>query len=347
MRPAGAPRTNARDLVVVTVSGQVAHPVGRSSPYRVGHDGVPRVLPGSGGIAVNQRIGDRCVGLAGDHIEPGAALHNNGREIVGPRNGPNLALMSYCCAGNAARVASGPVRNARGLVTGKHGGVDHVIVDFPTRVLQRLQIGDQVQIWTVGQGMTLLDHPDIAVLNCSPRLLRRWGVRSEPPLLTAPVTHIVPAAVMGSGIGRPDAARGDYDIQLFDPEARRRYRLDTLRFGDIVAIQHSDTRLGRAYRRGAVTIAVIVHGDSTISGHGPGAMTLLTTTERSIRPLIDVGANLAQILNVRPLSPPVRHRPLASGRARPGTRHVAAPSPAQAHPYNGNGHSGRNRGGSR
>lgn len=332
-RSAGTPRTNAPDLVVVTVSAQVAHPVGRASPYRVGHDGVARVLPGTGGIVVNRRIGDPCVGLAGDHIEPGAALHNNGREIIGPRNGPNLALLTYCCAGNAVRVASGPMRGARGLITGKHGGVDHVIADFPTRVLQRLQIGDQVQIWSVGQGMTLLDHPGIAVLNCSPTLLRRWGLRSEPPTLTVPVTHLVPAALMGSGIGRPDAVRGDYDIQLGDPRTRRRYRLDTLRFGDIVAIRHSDTRVGRAYRSGAVTIALIVHGDSTVSGHGPGAMTLLTTAEPVIRPLVDPRANLAHILNVRPLSPQRPHRPLAGRRPRPLARPFAASTPAHTRSY--------------
>jgi hypothetical protein len=79
------------DLVMVAVASQVAHPIGRANPYRIGHDGVPRVLPTSGGIALNQRIGDRCIGLAGDHIEPGVALHNNQREVVGPRNGPNQA----------------------------------------------------------------------------------------------------------------------------------------------------------------------------------------------------------------------------------------------------------------
>lgn len=78
-------RMNLRDLVMVAVLGQIAHPVGRANPYRIGHDGVPRVLPATGSIVINHRIGDRCVGLAGDHIEPGVALHNNGREVIGPR----------------------------------------------------------------------------------------------------------------------------------------------------------------------------------------------------------------------------------------------------------------------
>src|ERR1700754_3586644 len=65
------PRINERALVIASVSGQIAHPIGRANPYRIGYDGVPRVLPGTGGITLNHRIGDPCVGLAGDHIEPG------------------------------------------------------------------------------------------------------------------------------------------------------------------------------------------------------------------------------------------------------------------------------------
>lgn len=106
-------RINHRDLVVVAVAGQIAHPVGRANPYRIGNDGVPRVLPATGGIAVNQRIGDRCVGLVSDHIEPGVTLHNNRREVVGPRSGPNDALITYACAGNRAR--SGPCTGKWGV----------------------------------------------------------------------------------------------------------------------------------------------------------------------------------------------------------------------------------------
>jgi uncharacterized protein DUF4438 len=310
LRPSGAPRLNGQDLVMVTVSGQVAHPIGRAAPYRVGHDGVPRILPATGGIAVNQRIGDRCVGLAGDHIEPGAALHNNGREVVGGRNGPNLALLTYACVGNVARVVSGPCRGRLGTVSGKHGGIEHLLVDFPTPVLRRLQIGDQIQIHSYGLGARLLDHPDVEVMSCSPRLLSLWGLRSVPPQLYAPVTHLLPASIMGSGIGRPDSVRGDCDIQLFDPEIRRRFGLERLRFGDIVAVLHSDSLYGRAYRRHSLTVGIVVHGDSTISGHGPGLLTLLTSREGNIRPVLDPQANLAAILGLRRLAPPIAHHPL-------------------------------------
>jgi hypothetical protein len=298
-----APRINGDELVAVTIMGQIAHPVGRASAYRIGYDGVARVLPGTGGIVLNRRIGDRCVGLAGDHIEPGVALHNNNREVIGPRDGPNNALITYACVGNAARVISGPCAGKSGLVTGKHGGVNHVLVDFPTEVLLRLQIGDRIQIVSHGLGVRLLDFPRIEVLNCSPRLLRRWRLRARDGRLYVPVTHLVPARLMGSGLGKNTAWRGDYDIQLADRATRQRYRLGSLRFGDMVAISDADTRRGPSYRAGRTTIGVIVHGDSTVSGHGPGVTPLLTGPSAKIAPVCDDRANLAEIFGVRRAMP--------------------------------------------
>ncbi len=312
----GAPRINADELVAVSVLGQIAHPVGRASPYRIGYDGVPRVLPGTGGIVLNRRIGDLCVGLAGDHIEPGVALHNNNREVIGPRDGPNNALITYACIGNVARVVSGPCNGKAGLVTGKHGGVNHVLVDFPTEVLLRMQIGDRIQILSHGLGLRLPGHPRVEVLNCSPRLLRRWGLVERGGRLLVPVTHLVPARIMGSGLGKNTAWRGDYDIQLADRATRERYRLGSLRFGDMVAITDADTRRGPLYRAGRVTIGVIVHGDSTVSGHGPGVTPLLTGPAELLRPQLDPQANLAEIFGVRRAVQPRQRQTLAEADRR-------------------------------
>ena len=314
------PRINADELVAVSVAGQIAHPVARAAPHRVGHDGVPRVLPGTGGIVLNRRIGDLCVGMAGDHIEPGVSLHNNGREVIGPRDGPNNALLTYACVGNLARVISGPCTGKTGVVTGKHGGVNHVMVDFPTEVLMRLQIGDRVQIVSHGMGLRLLDHPRITAMNCSPRLIRRWGLVQRDGQLHAPVTHLVPARVMGSGLGKNTAWRGDTDIQLVDRETRRRYRLGSLRFGDMVAIVGNDTRFGPSAQTPRVTIGVVVHGDSTVSGHGPGVTALLTGPLTHLRPLLNPDANLAEILGVRRAQAPAERATLTEIDRRPCLR---------------------------
>lgn len=311
-----SPRVNTDELVAVSVLGQIAHPVGHANPYRIGYDGVPRVLPGTGGIVLNKRVGDRCVGLAGDHIEPGVALHNNQREVIGPRDGPNNALITYACVGNRARVISGPCTGRVGLVTGKHGGINHVLVDFPSEVLMRLQIGDRVQIVAHGLGMRLPDHPRVEVLNASPSLLRRWGIVERDGALHVPVTHLVPARVMGSGLGKNTAWRGDYDIQLAERETRRRYRLGSLRFGDMVAIIDADVRRGPLYGRGRITIGVIVHGDSTVSGHGPGVTPLLTGPASVLRPLFAPNANLAEIFQVRRAVPPKNEATLSERDTR-------------------------------
>lgn len=300
---------------MATVQGQIAHPVGRANPYRIGRDGVPRVLPGSGGIVINFRIGDRCVGLAGDHIEPGVALHNNGREVVGPRDGPNNALLTYACVGNRAEVLSGRCSGKRGLVTGKHGGVNHVLVDFPFEVLRRLAIGDRVQIFSLGLGLRLLDYPQVHLMNCSPGLLKRWGIVPRSRRLMVPATHVVPAAVMGSGLGKSASQRGDYDIQLADPEVVRRFRLGSLRFGDLIAIVDGDNRYGPLFHGGRMTFGVIVHGDSTVSGHGPGVTALMTGPATVLQPTQVPGANLAALYRLRPLPAPRHFLPLAGRQA--------------------------------
>jgi hypothetical protein len=308
-------RMNLDEMVMQAVMGQIAHPVGRANPYRIGQDGVARVLPGTGGIVVNRRIGDACVGLAADHVEPGVALHNNGREIIGDRDGPNLALLTSACVGNRARVISGPATGALGLVTGKHGGVNHVLVDFDTKTLLRLGIGDRVQIYSCGLGLRLRDFSNVNVTNCAPGLLRRWAPKPRGDALEVRVTHLLPAAILGSGLGKNNVLRGDVDIQLFDATTRRRHGLGTLRFGDLVAIQDSDARFGAAWRSGRITIGVVVHSDSTVSGHGPGVTALLTGPAACLRPVRDTGANIALLYERRTLSMPQSRVPI-SGRSQ-------------------------------
>ncbi len=320
---AGRLRLNDDQLVMVSVLGRIAHPVGRGNPYRIGYDGVPRVLPGTGGIVLNHRIGDPCIGLAGDHVEPGVALHNNDREVVGPRDGPNTALLTYACVGNRAEVVSGRMQGAVGLVTGKHGGINHVLVDFPSRVLARLTIGDRIQIRSHGLGLGLPGVPEVEVLNAAPSLLRRWPVTIRDGRVRVPVTHLIPATMMGSGLGKNTAWRGDYDIQLADPELRRRHRLGSLRFGDMVAIADTDVRRGPSRRGGRITVGVVIHGDSTVSGHGPGVTALLTGPIERLAPYRDPAANLAAIFGVRTPAPPRQRLPLAGRNPRDSAAAVA------------------------
>ena len=60
------PKINQAELVMITVIGTVASPIAGPVAYRIGQDGTPRILPGTGGIVLSHRVGDLCVGIAGD-----------------------------------------------------------------------------------------------------------------------------------------------------------------------------------------------------------------------------------------------------------------------------------------
>ena len=184
-------------------------------------------------------------------------------------------------------------------MTGKHGGVEHVLVDFQPEVLEKLMLGDKVLVKAYGVGLKLLDFPDIRVMNMDPRFLDALNPKPVGDKLEVPVTHVIPAAIMGSGLGANQTYSGDYDIQLFDETTRCEYGLDDLRLGDLVAILDADHSYGRIYRKGAVSVGIVVHTDCVSSGHGPGVTTLFTSSKGKIIPRIDPKANIAYMLGLR------------------------------------------------
>ncbi|GLQ76588.1 DUF4438 domain-containing protein [Mesorhizobium huakuii] len=312
-------RTNACDLVMISVAGQVASPTERGTPWRIGYDGRPRSLPGTGGIVLNHRVGDPCVGLAGDHVEPAVSIRNEARAAGGNPDAANQALQSYSCVGNHAIVTSGRAAGARGVVTGKHGGVDTVLIDFPLPAMRQMAIGDRIQVWAYGLGLRLTDYPDVAIWNCSPRLLARWRPVERNGRIHVKVTHRIPARVMGSGLGRNNVLRGDYDIQMSDPGMVRRYKLGSLRFGDIVGIMDADNRYGRSRLGGHVSVGVIVHSDSTVAGHGPGVVSLLSAPASILQLELSPDANIARYLDIRPPRPARPSFPLPTVEQRERT----------------------------
>ena len=150
-----------------------------------------------------------------------------------------------------------------------------------------------------GTGLKLLDFPDIKVLNMDPCLLEAWNPQPKGAKVEVPVTHIVPAAIMGSGLGANQVNSGDYDIQLFDEAVVEQYGLGSLRLGDLVAIIDADHSFGRIYRQGAVSVGVVVHSNCVTAGHGPGVTTLMTSPDGKIIPKISQNANIASLLKLR------------------------------------------------
>ncbi|MCL1862730.1 MAG: DUF4438 domain-containing protein, partial [Defluviitaleaceae bacterium] len=259
-------RTNKDRLPVLSVQGVVHHPKGGAAG-KITADGGVVWLAGTGGITYNAKIGDPCMGWVADHLEPGVTARNK-------EDDNNQAFTVLSCIGNEATIRSGDAKGGKGIVTGKHGGCEHVLIHFDQETLEQLNIGDVIIIKSCGQGMEFLDYPEIKMRSVSPALLEKMNISEENGKLKIGVAKIVPSAIMGSGIGHQSSARGDYDICLADNGNIEKYNLSDLRFGDIVAVTDADTRYGRVYRKGAVTVGVVVHGDSFIAGHGPGVTTL-------------------------------------------------------------------------
>lgn len=281
-------KTNEDKLIQQSVIGEISSP-SFGSPYRITANGSLKVFPGTGGITYNMRIGSPACGWQADHVEPCVTIKNT-------NEGQNSALNILACAGNVATVINGEAKGAKGYVTGKHGGCEHVLIDFDPDVTEKLSIGDKIQIKANGTGLELADHPEIRVFNIAPELLSKIEIKEENGKIKFPVTHLVPAKIMGSGIGKDNVNRGDYDIQLFDEQTTEEYNLKTLRLGDFVALIDADNSYGRIYKQGAVSIGIIVHSDCVIAGHGPGAMTILTSSNGNIIPEINPNSNLYNYL---------------------------------------------------
>lgn len=279
-------RTNVDKLVMQSVGGTLDHPkVKNGSVYRISAEGFPHVVPWSGAVTFNYNIGDCCMDLPGDHVEPGATLKNH--EPL-----EDIAFNNLTCIGNEATVMSGDAKGAKGYITGKHGGINHVMCYFSQDTYEKLTYDDKILVRAYGVGLELLDYPQIKCMNLSPFLLERLNIREKNGILQIPVSGIVPAYLMGSGLGVGSMFSGDYDIMTRDKNAMEKNHLENLRFGDIVMIEDHHCMFGPDYRKGARTLGVIIHSDSFKSGHGPGVTVLMTSVETVMEPVLDKNANL-------------------------------------------------------
>lgn len=280
--------SNADRLVTQVLAGEVWPPLGSRHAFNVGPDGEPFVLPGMGGVTLGVHCGDPATGHAGDHVEPGLSVRHR-------ETGPNYALQYLACVGNRVRVASGPAAGAEGFVIGQHA---YVLVDMPEEALREVTTGDQVTVFAQGQGLTLADHPAIRVKNCSPQLLdlMAGGTAADGALEVHVATHVPPEAV-GAGAGMvSEYANTDLMGAYAGLGEDLSLGLESLRIGDLVALEDQDHRFGRGYRPGWLTIGVISTGSCSLFGHGPGPSTVMSGPREAFRIVVDSDANLAPLL---------------------------------------------------
>ncbi len=279
---------NVDELVEMAVTGRVTQPALRRGGYTPWPDGVGVMLPGMSGITYSARVGDRAFGWAGDHVEPGVSIAHEEERA-------DFALHYLTCIGNEAEVVSGLAKGAKGVVTGEHA---RILVDFAPEVLEEMTIGDSVQIRTVGRGIRLTDHPEIEFKKTSPALADALHLRLVDGVIQCPVAIELPPRIMGSG-AELNAEFVDQDLMSGDRALMADLGIDQMRLGDVIGIRNVDHRYGRSYRRGWTAICLCIHGDSVMTGHGPGILTLVTGPTEQLDFHIDPAANIAHTLGIR------------------------------------------------
>jgi hypothetical protein len=260
--------------VSVNLLGVVEHPVLGDGPYRIDVDGHPYLPVGDGGIVLGLQLGDSVFGRRADHAAPGACL-------VHPDPAARHALATYSCIGNQVRVRSGHAAGARGVVIGKRGEEGRVIAAFRPAELAAMRPSDEVSVRACGQGCRPDAFPaGLTVLNIDPGLFEILPMVRLPAgadRLSVGVRCSVPSKLVGNGLGRP-AVSWDLDLQLPPPEPGS--DAGDVLLGDFVAVTDIDARFNVGYRKGWVTVGVVVHGSSPLPGHGPGVTPILTGPER-------------------------------------------------------------------
>jgi len=252
-------------LVSVNLLGAVDQGEVGTEPYRVSRDGHPYVPVGDGGIVLGLRLGDSAQVLETDHAAPGACLVHGNLAAA-------HALTALACVGNPVEVRTGAGAGARGAVLGQRGEGERVIVVLAPDDLSRLRPGDTVAVRACGQG-TPQPVAGVTALNAAPGLLDALGVTVDGETLSVPVRGVWPSRYVGNGIGRPTPS---WSMELALPRPPDPASGPELALGDLVAVTDLDTRFNAGYRRGWLSVGLVVHGGSPLPGHGPGLTVLLT-----------------------------------------------------------------------
>ena len=161
-----------------------------------------------------------------------------------------------------------------------------------------MTIGDTVQIRTRGRGLKLESHPAIEFKKTSPPLARALGLRTDGARVRCPVAMELPPRIMGSG-AELNAEFVDQDLMSGDRALMAELGIDRMRLGDLIGIRDVDHRFGRSYREGWVAVCLCIHGDSVMTGHGPGILTLITGPAELLDFHLEPTANLADALDIR------------------------------------------------
>ena len=281
-------KSNVESLIQMAVAGYVSQPSFKNPGYIPNNDGKSVIYPGMFGVVNNVKVGDKAFGWAGDHIEPGVSIDSE-------HINEHFALHYMVCTGNKAIVRSGEAKGRIGLVTGEHA---RNLVHFEQKTLDKICVGDQIDIITHGRGLKLLDFPDIELKKIDPNLLKSMNLKIVDKKLIVDVAMELPIRIMGSG-AELNSEYVDQDLMSGDRSLMKKLKIDQMRLGDLIVINHADHRWGRSFKKDYISIAICIHGDSVMTGHGPGIMTIMTGKRKNLGWKINKKANIKNILKVK------------------------------------------------
>ena len=280
--------SNVESLIQMAVAGYVSQPSFKNPGYIPNNDGKSVIYPGMFGVVNNVKVGDKAFGWAGDHIEPGVSIDSE-------HINEHFALHYMVCTGNKAIVRSGEAKGSIGIVTGEHA---RNLVHFEQKTLDKICVGDQIDIITHGRGLKLLDFPDIELKKIDPNLLKSMNLKIVDKKLIVDVAMELPIRIMGSG-AELNSEYVDQDLMSGDRSLMKKLIIDQMRLGDLIVINHADHRWGRSFKKDYISIAICIHGDSVMTGHGPGIMTIMTGKRKNLGWKINKKANIKNILKVK------------------------------------------------
>ena len=281
-------KSNVESLIQMAVAGYVSQPSFKNPGYIPNNDGKSVIYPGMFGVVNNVKVGDKAFGWAGDHIEPGVSIDSE-------HINEHFALHYMVCTGNKAIVRSGEAKGSIGIVTGEHA---RNLVHFEQKTLDKICVGDQIDIITHGRGLKLLDFPDIELKKIDPNLLKSMNLKIVDKKLIVDVAMELPIRIMGSG-AELNSEYVDQDLMSGDRSLMKKLKIDQMRLGDLIIINHADHRWGRSFKKDYISIAICIHGDSVMTGHGPGIMTIMTGKRKNLGWKINKKANIKNILKVK------------------------------------------------
>ena len=280
--------SNVESLIQMAVAGYVSQPSFKNPGYIPNNDGKSVIYPGMFGVVNNVKVGDKAFGWAGDHIEPGVSIDSE-------HINEHFALHYMVCTGNKAIVRSGEAKGSIGIVTGEHA---RNLVHFEQKTLDKICVGDQIDIITHGRGLKLLDFPDIELKKIDQNLLKSMNLKIVDKKLIVDVAMELPIRIMGSG-AELNSEYVDQDLMSGDRSLMKKLKIDQMRLGDLIVINHADHRWGRSFKKDYISIAICIHGDSVMTGHGPGIMTIMTGKRKNLGWKINKKANIKNILKVK------------------------------------------------